>query len=119
MKYKTEVALYEMDVNGNFVETPYEYSKEYKTLDDAIDGIRDLVWQAIEIERIPSGRLYICSTISEDGEWRATDECTIDAEIVRTNTPSKYIKWKKGCEPDIFTVDRTMSDIEYVGLFDE
>lgn len=110
--YRTEFLITEQTVAGELNSEPYEYvleTEEYPTGKQ----IRDLVYQAIEIEGISSD-CYLQMTVEHNGEYFSGDECVIElVKIVRTEEPSRFIVWGDKV-PHIFSVDRDKSFIKFV-----
>lgn len=110
--FRTEFLITEQTVTGKFDSEPYEYvleTEEYPTGQQ----IRDLVYQAIEIEGI-SSYCHIQMTVELNGEYFSGDECVVElVKIVRTTEPSKFIKWEDKV-PHIFAVDKENSFIKFI-----
>ena len=110
--FKTQFLITEQTMTGSFDSEPYEYALETEEYPTG-QQIRDLVYQAIEIEGIASD-CHIQMTVERDGEYFSGDECVVElVKIVRTEEPSKFVKWGDKV-PHIFTVDKEQSFIKFI-----
>lgn len=110
--FRTKFLICEETVTGQFDSEPYEYVLETENYPTG-KQIRDLVYQAIEIEGISSD-CHLQMTVELDGEYFSGDECIVElVNIVRTEEPSKFIKWGDKV-PHIFSVDRDKSFIKFI-----
>lgn len=110
--FKTEFLITEQAVTGEFNSEPYEYVLETENYPTG-KQIRDIVYQAIEIEGIASD-CHIQMTVEQNGEFFSSDECIVElVNIVRTEEPSNFIKWGDKI-PHIFTVDKENSFIKFI-----
>lgn len=110
--FKVEFLITEETATGQFDSEPYEYVLETLKYPTG-QQIRDLVYQAIEIEGISSD-CHLQMTVELDGEYYSGDECIVElTNIVWTEEPSKFIKWGDKV-PHIFSVDRDRSVIKFI-----
>lgn len=105
---KATFEFYEKNIIGTFNVEPSIYEATGERKED-ID-IRDVLWQAIEIERFDESEIYVTIDFEEDGLYLDREEATITADVVRTEEPSEYVLWfdKK---PTIFKIDREKSKL--------
>ena len=105
--FKTTVDIHEKMLDGSFDTGAYTYVKECDTFEQAKD-IKDLLWQAIEIEGIGDTECFVEVLTEKNGEYLDRDEFVMATKIVRTDVPSKFVVWGD-MEPHLFEVDKEKS----------
>ena len=101
--------FYEESFGGGYGSEPSCYSIEGDSINEVSD-VEDVIWQAVEIEGFDNRRILVKSRIEDDGEIVCEDKFYVDAEIKRTDNPSKFIKWGEK-KPHIFEIDKKNSKL--------
>lgn len=92
-KYYLTLEVSEQCLDGSYSSQPHTYQKIYPTIEEAVNGITNLMWECIEIECIESGRIFAEWYIEEnveDGIYIDHDESEIEIKVERTDKPSGY-----------------------------
>lgn len=107
--YVSNFNIIQEDLNGNFnTLNGHEYRTEHDTLESAKLGIKDIIWQSIELDCL-IGLCRVEVSHEHNGEWVDGDEFDIRVvKVVRTGEPSKYVKNTER-NPLIQTVDKEKS----------
>lgn len=113
--YETNFFIYERNLNGDYDNVePYHYSINTENYPTG-KNIKDIIFEACEIERIPDGKILVDITTDKDGEFVNHDESEFEITIIRTAELSNFIKWDK-CPnlPPIYKVDKEKSKLNII-----
>lgn len=108
--YITSIIFTEENLAGNFVSDGHKYRVETNTPFSSTD-FENVLYQALEIERIYSGRVFVQITKEKDGQYVSCDETIVKVSVELTSEPSDFIDWSK-CPnlPLIYKIDRAKSN---------
>ena len=108
--YTTSIIFIEENLDGKFTSHGHEYRVE--TNDPfSPSNFEDVLFQALEIERIYSGCVLVRISKELDGEYISSDECIVEVSIELTSELSPFIDWRKsGSMPPIYKIDRDKSN---------
>lgn len=112
---KATLGFYEKICDGDFNEHPSTYMVNGITKELVLDEIKDVLWQAIEIEGFDNSEVLVTVDFEKDGEYLDRDEFVMTAEIIRTSEPSNYVVWANKV-PHIFKINREQSKISINAL---
>lgn len=108
------IFITEPTICGDFAGEPHEYlfKSEHKITNDEL---KDVLFQACEIERIYKGEILVKIQVESQGIYCDSDECIFKVNMCLSHELSEYIDWSK-CPnlPPIYKIDRDNSVLEFV-----
>ena len=118
--YETLFLIYECHEEGGYLmnEEPYEYGLKTEEV-PTNEEIKNVIFQACEIERIPNTDILIDFTTTKNGEFFNHDELEFNLNIIRTKELSDYICWEKCNLSPVYKVDKKKSKIKLLEFLEE
>lgn len=112
--FKNYIFITEPNIYGDFNTEAYEYVLES---DHKITSqeLKEILFEACEIERIYKGEIYVEIQIQKDNEYYDSDECVFEVDIKLTKELTPWICWDKcpNLSP-IYKIDKEISTIQIV-----
>lgn len=108
--YTTMIFITEPSCNGEFITQAHEYRVETLKPFTAED-FENVLFQALEIEQIYNGRIFVEIIKEQNDEYLSSDEGVIEVKVELTNQLSDCILWEKcnPATPPIYKIDRSKS----------
>lgn len=114
--YTTSIIFIEENLDGKFTSEGHEYRVETNE-PFSHSSFEDILFQALEIERIYSGCVLVQISKELDGEYISSDECIVEVHIKLTSELSPFIDWSRcGSLPPIYKINRDKSSYVLRGI---
>lgn len=108
--YVTKFYITEPNLDDKFIGESHDYiiSTDHPI---TVKETQDIIFQACEIERIYSGKIYVEKQVEKNGEYFDHDEWVCEVNMKTTDELTPYIDWLKCNSTPIYKIDRKKSTI--------